>query len=250
MNHAVVRMGARACLILVLGWAAGAQAVQVGDDIRAIVDDPSRSSADREIDKRRHPAELLAFSGVRPGMRVLDLATGRGYTAELLARAVGPDGRVVAQNDPVPFEKFMKSTWDERFSRPAMRNVTPVVRPMADPAPADSGKFDLVTFILFYHDTVWLKTDRAAMNKRLFDLLVPGGTLIVVDHAGAAGSGATQTDTAHRIEEKVVRDELAAAGFAFVEDADFLRNPDDPRDLPFFKAEIPTDRFVLKFRRP
>ena len=61
---------------------------------------------------------------------------------------------------------------------------------------------------------------------------------------------ATQTESVHRIEESVVRRELAAAGFEFVGDAQFLRNPNDPRDTPFFKATIPVDGFVLKFRKP
>src|SRR4249919_68472 len=76
--------------------------------IQAIVDSPDRTKADREMDPRRHPAEMLTFFGVKPGMAVLDIGTGRGYTAELLARAVGPGGSVVAQNDPLIFERFMK----------------------------------------------------------------------------------------------------------------------------------------------
>jgi predicted methyltransferase len=48
----------------------------------------------------------------------------------------------------------------------------------------------------------------------------------------------------------VVRDELEAAGFRLVAEAQFLRNPDDPRDAPFFKATVPVDQFVLKYQRP
>ena len=40
---------------------------------------------------------MLAFTGVRPGMTVLDVSAGGGYTTELLARAVAPGGRVYAQ---------------------------------------------------------------------------------------------------------------------------------------------------------
>jgi len=231
-------------------WIAPAMAASIPDDVQAIVNSPDRSQADRDTDKRRHPAELLAFAGVKPGMSVLDVGTGRGYTAELLARAVGANGSVVAQNDPIVFEKFLKGQWDPRFGTAVMRNVTPVVRASDDPVPPAAGPFDLITVVYVYHDTVWMGRDRKAMNQAFFNALKPGGHLILVDHAGNPGTGSTQTDTLHRIEESVVKDELAAAGFKLVDEAGFLRNPNDPRDAPFFKATIPVDGFVLKYEKP
>ncbi|MFN0041045.1 MAG: class I SAM-dependent methyltransferase [Burkholderiales bacterium] len=227
-----------------------ASAADVPEQIKAMLASPDRSQADRDADARRHPAELLAFAEVRTGMSVLDMGTGGGYTAELLARAVTPKGRVIAQNDPVVFEKFLKSTVPARFATPVMGNVQHVVRPTDDPLPAGAGPLDLVIIAYFYHDTVWLNRDRPKMNKTILDALKPGGMLVIVDHAGNPGTGITQTQSVHRIEESVVRSELAAAGFEFVADAGFLRNPDDPRDTPFFKATIPVDGFVLKFRKP
>jgi predicted methyltransferase len=224
--------------------------IVVSPEIQAIVDSPDRSQADRETDRRRHPAELLAFIDVKPGMSLLDIGTGRGYTAELLARAVGPGGSVVAQNDPLIFQNFLKGQLDPRFSQDVMKNVRHVVLPSDAPVPPNSGPFDLITVIFMYHDTVWMGRDRAAMNRALFDALKPGGHLILVDHAGNPGTGATQTDTLHRIEETVVRAELEAAGFRLVDEAQFLRNPNDPRDAPFFKATVPVDQFVLKYERP
>ena len=53
-----------------------------------------------------------------------------------------------------------------------------------------------------------------------------------------------------RIDEAVVRQELEAAGFALDGTADFLRNPDDPRDEPFFKRDEPTDAFVHRWVKP
>ena len=228
----------------------GALAANIPPEIQAIVDSPDRSQADRDTDKRRHPAEELAFTGVKPGMSVLDIGTGRGYGAELLARAVGPGGSVVAQNDPLIFEKFLKGQWDPRFDKDVMKNVERVVRATDDPVPPGAGPFDLITVIFAYHDTVWMGRDRVAMNRALFAALKPGGRLIVADHAGNPGTGSTQTQTLHRIEESVVRSELEAAGFRFVEEGYFLRNPNDPRDAPFFKATVPVDQFILKYERP
>ena len=183
-------------------------------------------------------------------MSVLDMGTGGGYTAELLARAVGQKGKIIAQNDPVVFDRFLKGTVPARFATPVMGNVQHVVRVSDDPIPAGTVPLDLVTMVYWYHDTVWLNRDRPKMNKTLLDALKPGGMLIIVDHAGNPGTGITQTESVHRIEESVVRSELAAAGFQFVADANFLRNPADPRDTPFFKSTIPVDGFVLKFRKP
>jgi predicted methyltransferase len=224
--------------------------IVVTPEIQAIIDSPDRSEDDRETDVRRHPAEMLAFFGVQPGMKVLDIGTGRGYTAELLARAVGPSGRVVAQNDTTISERFLKGETPSRFSEDVMKNVEYVVRPYDDPIPGGTNKLDLITVIFVYHDMEWLGRDRAAMNRRFFKALKKGGHVVVVDHAGNPGTGVSESKTVHRIEESVVREEFAAAGFELVDEATFLRNSDDPRTESFRQATIPVDQFVLKFRRP
>lgn len=239
-----------AALVSGLPIGAGAADLSVPPEVRAVLAAPDRSAEDRETDKRRHPAELLAFAGVRPGMTVLDMGTGGGYTAELLARAVGPEGKVIAQNDPPVFEKYMKGKVPPRFAGPAMRNVLHVVRASDDPLPEGAGALDLVTMVYWYHDTVWLGRDRARMNKTLLGALKPGGIVLIVDHAANPGAGASETETLHRIEAGVVKQEMLAAGFEFAGEADFLANPNDPRDAPFFKATVPVDGFVLRFRKP
>ena len=70
---------------------ARAQAVP---DYAAIVAAPDRSDADRETDQRRDPTKFLDFAGPRPGMKVLDMGAGGGYSSELMARAVAPNGIV------------------------------------------------------------------------------------------------------------------------------------------------------------
>jgi predicted methyltransferase len=209
-----------------------------------------RSDADRAIDQRRKPEKLLAFYGVRPGMRVLDMGAGAGYNTELLARAVGPSGRVYAQNSRYVMEKIVKGRLDERMKRPVMANVVPLVREFDDPVPTDVRDLDLVTFDFVYHDTVGLGADRARMNRAIFAALRPGGIYIVADHSARQGAGVSDAKRLHRIDESVVRREVEAAGFRFVEEGGFLRNPDDPRDVIVFKPKVPTDKFVLKFVKP
>ena len=214
-------------------------------DYHAIVTSPDRSEADRELDKRRRPEQLLAFAGVKPGMKVLEIGAGRGYTAELLARAVGPKGVVYAQNTKP------RTEFDERFKNAAVKNVVSVIRPFDDPAPPEAKNLDLITVILIYHDITYLPVDRTKMNRRFFDLLKPDGHLVIVDHSAKAGAGISVSKSLHRIEEATLRQEVEAAGFKLNAEGDFLRDPGDSREVPFREAsDMVTDRFVLKFVKP
>jgi predicted methyltransferase len=219
-------------------------------DYAAIVAAPNRMEADRTNDKRRHPEKLLAFYDVRPGMRVLDMGATAGYNTELLARVVGEDGLVYAHNSPFFLENFVKGRLAERMKRGTMGNVVPLAREFDDPVPPDLRNLDLVTFNFVYHDTAHLGVDRAKMNRAIFNALKPGGVYIVADHSAKAGAGANETKSLHRIEESLVRREVEAAGFRYVGSGDFLRNPEDPRELSVFKNTVPNDEFVLKFVKP
>lgn len=212
-------------------------------DFQALVASPDRSEADRATDARRKPVQLLAFYGVRPGMQVLDISAGSGHNTELLARAVGASGRVYAQNEAA-------GRLDARMQKPVMKNVVTVARGFDDPVPPEARNLDLVTFNFNYHDTVHMGIDRTRMNRAVFSALKPGGIYIIADHSGRPGTGTTETKTLHRIEEAAVRREVEAAGFRFVAEGGFLRNPQDPRDAPVFKPKQPNDEFVLKFVKP
>jgi predicted methyltransferase len=219
-------------------------------DYAAIVQAQDRTEADRATDQRLQPEKLLAFYGVRAGMHVLDMGASAGYNAELLARAVGDDGIVYAQNSPDMLENVVKGRLAERMKRGTMGNVVPLARPFDDPVPADMHNLDLVTFNFVYHDTVHLGVDRAKMNRAIFNALKSGGVYIVADHSAKAGAGTDVTKTLHRIEESVIRREVEAAGFRYAGSADFLRNADDPRDAMVFKNPVRNDEFVLKFVKP
>jgi predicted methyltransferase len=235
--------------------APAAATVAISPAARAAVDAPDRSDADRALDAGRHPAELLSFYGIAPGMKVAELGAGGGYTSELLARAVSPAGVVYGQNNKFIIEKFAQKPWSERLAKPIMKNVVRVDREFDDPLPAEAHDLDAVFMVLFYHDTVWMETDRARMNSAVFKALKPGGVFAIIDHSGRAGSGSTETKTLHRIDEAVVKKELEAAGFKLGGEAAFLRNPSDTRDWndsPGAAAEKrgTSDRFVLRFVKP
>src|SRR6478735_7547169 len=70
------------------------------EQIAQILASPDRSAADRTNDLRRKPEQMLGFIGIRPGIVALDLSAAGGYTTELLARSIGPTGKVYGQSRP------------------------------------------------------------------------------------------------------------------------------------------------------
>ena len=93
--------------------------------IAEILASPDRNQTDRTNDLRRKPYDMLNFIAIRPGMVALDLSAGGGYTSELLARSVGPAGRVYAQTAPRvarpgPAEPV---AWSNRDAWPAIRST-------------------------------------------------------------------------------------------------------------------------------
>lgn len=188
-------------------------------------------------------------------MKIAEISAGGGYTAELLARTVGDSGRVYATNSKFILERFAEKPWSSRLAKPVMKNVVRVDRDLDDPLPPEAKDLDVVLIVLFYHDTVWMKIDRARMNAAIFAALRPGGVYGVVDHSSKAGSGTADAETLHRIDEQLVRDEVTRAGFVFREEAAFLKNPSDPRDWNASPRQAgerrgSSDRFVLKFEKP
>jgi len=223
--------------------------------VSAAVDADDRSSDDKALDAGRKPAQVLAFFGIKPGMKVAELGAGGGYTTELLSRVVGPTGEVFGQNSPFILEKFANVPWSARLSKPLLRNVVRADREFDDPLPADATELDAVLDVLFYHDTVWLGVDRAKMNKAVFAALKHGGVYGIVDHSAAPGSGLSGVKTVHRIDEKTLREEIESVGFRLAAEGSFLRNPSDTRDWNASPKEAgerrgTSDRFVLKFTKP
>lgn len=229
--------------------------LQVPAEIAAIVAAADRSDDDKALDAGRYPDKTLAFFGIKSGMNVADLAAGFGYTTELLARTVGPNGKVYGQNNKFVLEKFAEKGWTDRLAKPVNKNVIRVNREFDEPLPPEVRDLDAVIMVLFYHDTVWQKTDREKMNRSIFAALKSGGVYGIIDHSGRDGTGTTEAQTLHRIEEKVVREEVEKAGFKLAAAADFMKNAADTRDWnasPRAAAEKrgTSDRFVLKFVKP
>ena len=154
-------------------------------DYEAIVASPTAAMATGRPISAAQPAKMLAFTGVKAGMKVLDMEASAGYSTELLARAVGPTGAVYAQDSAAVIERFVKDKFDIRAQKPVMKNVVHVVRNFDDPIPPDVGGLDLITFFFAYHDMTYMPVDRAVMNQKMFAALKPGGFL---DHRRPFGT--------------------------------------------------------------
>jgi len=237
-----------AAAALCAGAVAGAGPV-LAQDFAAILAAPDRSDADRKTDQARKTAQFLAFAGIKTGMKVLDVSTGGGYTMELLARVVGPSGKVYAQDAQAGADRN-KEKIEARLKNPALANVAKAVSAYDDPVPPGVGNLDAITLFYNYHDISFMQVDRAQMNKKMFAALKPGGMLLIADHSAAAGAGVSVAQTLHRIDEATLRGEVEAAGFKLAGTADFLRNPEDKRDVLIFRSPVPVDAFVHKYEKP
>jgi predicted methyltransferase len=226
---------------------------QIPKYITDAVNSPARPAQDRDLDAGRNPTQVLAFYGIKPGMKVADLFAGGGYTSELLALVVGPDGKVYSQNMPFPprFAK-VKVAYDARMKSPTMANVTPVVQPFSSQnlLPVAPGSLDAVIIYENYHDLVGQKLSPENVDAQVFKALKPGGEFCVVDHSAAKGSGARDAATLHRIDEDYEVAQIEKAGFKLAAASSALRHPEDDRTWNVFKKRGQTDRFMLKFVKP
>ncbi|KZC16122.1 methyltransferase [Rhodanobacter sp. FW510-R12] len=222
--------------------------------VRKALDDPARR-ADKADDARRKVAEVMAFTGVAPGRKVLELVPGSGYWTRVFSAVVGPQGHVYTvwphEMDKYSAKSF--ANWQGLVATPHYANVSLLQQAAAQlsaPEPVD------VVFTAQnyhdYHDPFMGPVDMGKFDRQVYDALKPGGVFVVIDHVAPAGSGVADTDTLHRIDPAVVKREVEAAGFVFDGESDALRNSADPHDAKVFDKSIRghTDQFVYRFRKP
>jgi predicted methyltransferase len=222
------------------------------------VESPARLPEDFARDASSKPLEVLAFLGVAPGMRVLDLNAATGYFEDLLARIVGPSGHVIAHNHHGARAALKPEAFERRYGANRLPNVEQLFVPHNDIA-LPRASLDLVLLSMVYHDTYWYSAnvdwgpvDQPALLRSLHDALAPGGIVGVIDHYATAGADPRESAVAtHRIDRAIVERDFAAAGFALEAASDVLRNEQDDYDVSVFDDAVHgrTDRFVLRFRR-
>jgi predicted methyltransferase len=240
-----------------------ADAPKISPAIEAAINSPDRPAADKQRDEGRRPAIVLQFFGIRPGQTLIEYIATGGNTAELLARVVGPKGKVYMQNTPDFYARpagpngvSPTKLVEDRLANNRLPNVARLDKPLDDLG-LPAASVDGAVMNLVFHDMFWITDDHVEpILKNLFVTLKPGGFVGVVDHAAPAGTGAEyakKRDGQHRIDEAFVKKVFQDAGFVLAKESDALRNPSDDRQKAFFAPEMRgkvTDRFMLLFRKP
>ncbi|RPF71240.1 class I SAM-dependent methyltransferase [Aurantiacibacter spongiae] len=215
---------------------------------------------DRRYDDARKPGELLAFAQIDRGDVVGDFIMGGGYVTRLLAMAVGADGKVYAfQPDEFIARRPEYAQEQDAAIRPYTNQQGEPVRvfPLTGPidAPGWPEPLDTVITALNFHD-LYLDDMPEGTPERvarmLFDALKPGGTLVVVDHLAADGSGPAAANDLHRMDRQVALDLLTGAGFTLEEESDLYSRPSDDRRASVFDDSVrgSTDQFAWRLRKP
>lgn len=241
---------------LLLGASPQLQAADVPAHIAAAVAAPERNAADRERDARDKPAALMEFVGISEGMNIADVFGGGGYWTELLARAVGSQGHVRLVNNS-PYLQFAAKEFKPRFEGDRLPNTEQRVVETCD-MKLGRESFDLILIFMSYHDLYyvdekdgWPAIDAGRFLDQLHDALKPGGHLLIVDHAAAAGSGSAPAQDLHRIDEAFATKDIGSHGFELEKTWDGLRNPADDYSKLVFDPAVrgKTDRFTQLYRR-
>ena len=239
-------------VFLLMGVASLAAAVNPIEDALNTAD---RLAGDKARDASRRPAEVLAFFGVKPGMRVLDLFSGGGYYTEIMARAVGETGWVVAHNNDA-YLAFSRATLQTRYAKGRLGNVRRQVSE-GDDLVLPNDYFDFVMMALTYHDLYfvgdnWPAIDAERLLREVYESLRPGGIVGIIDHVAPAGTGYEAAQRLHRIDPALIEGGMRTIGFDLDGTSDVLVNPDDPLDIPMFDPAIrgKTHRTVMRFRKP
>lgn len=227
----------------------------VGQTLYTALNHPDRPDADRARDERRKPAKVLEFFGVKPGMTVIEIMSEGGYYTEILSRVVGESGAVYSHNNKMYYDfqsdKFVK----QRLNNNRLPNVIRHDTELSDLKLADNS-LDAVFIMLVYHDFYWSEDNPIKVLEQLYAALKPGAILAIIDHSAPDNSGTTAAQNLHgihRIDEQLVKQKLQSVGFVLDGESDILRNENDPRDKAFFDKSmqnIPTDRFVLRYKKP
>lgn len=227
-----------------------AAAQDIAPAVAAAVADDARPEADRARDVGRKPAEIVSFTGVKPGDKVAEMIPGGGYYTRILSKTVGPNGKVYAL---VPeFFASRPGGLDAINALAAQLGNVEVVT-------VDMTKFtlpepvDLVWTTENYHDMHnGPAANVAAVNAAAFAALKPGGIYFIEDHAAKDGTGITATSTLHRIDPAAVIEEAKAAGFVLDGQSNVLANPADPKDVGVRDPAVQggTEKFALRFKKP
>ena len=238
-------------LALTLGLLAGCAnpAQQMQARIEAQMAAPDRHEFDLPRDAGRKPFATFQFLGIQAGMTALDVGAYAGYTTEMLAAAVGPQGQVYSHNTERVLtryaEGYYQRTMTERLANDRLPNVVLHIREYDDLGLA--GQVDVAFLGNLLHDFYHRdgRDSAIAFLREIGSTLKTGGVLGITDHVGKPGAN---NAALHRIDPEVAKALLLAAGFSIAGESDLFANSADDHSLMVYNDLIyrQTDRFFFK----
>jgi predicted methyltransferase len=281
-QQAPMRISVLTTLLVTLGLGSGTAAHAVDQDgadadvrqaLQQAVANPQRSEKNRARDQYRHPAETLAFFGIRPTDTVVEIWPGGGWYTEILAPYLAARGRLIAA---APAGKGADSLAKRLDANPALfgkveRANFPAVLGGTGVAP---GTADAVLTFRNVHNwgMGYLQPERTPYSEaafaELFAMLKPGGVLGIEDHRLPEDASAEREKSSGYIKVSTVRALAEKAGFKFVAASEVNANPRDTTDWPEGVWTLPptlalgdtdrarymaigeSDRMTLKFVKP
>lgn len=243
----------------------------------AAIAGPWREAKNVARDPHRHPAQTLAFFGVRPTDTVIEITPGGGWYSEILAPYLREGRYLAALNDPaaMPEGRARDSATTGRSNYQAFLARHPaqydraqvlVFDPKAPRFGAD-GAADVVLTFRNVHNWVGAGTVQGYFDG-FFRALKPGGVLGVVDHRAKPGTDLETMKKSGYLTEALVIDYATRAGFVLEARSEVNANPRDTADHPNgvwtlpptnrheaadaakYRAIGESDRMTLRFRKP
>jgi predicted methyltransferase len=224
-----------------------------GGNLAAALASANRPAEDKARDADRKPAELLQFFGVKPGTTTVDIIALGGYVTEALSVAVGPKGKVYAQNPPVALqlrEGMYAKALTERLANNRLPNVVRVDGDLPASSQIPLGSVDVAITAMNYHDVRNMDASNGVpFLKAVYTMLKPGGVFGVTDHVGNDGANNAQL---HRIPKHFLIEDAKAAGFVVEAESDMLAHAADDHTKVVFDPTLrgKTDQFVVRLRKP
>ena len=215
---------------------------------------PDRSMEHRLRDENRQVRRIIetGWPTLLPltGARVLDVASGGGYLAMIYSTLVGPGGHVDMHNTPGWIAQFPGMEPERQRDWIKRENIGWVTLPWND-LDAPDQSYDLILMGQVYHDIVLEGGDVETLNRRLFDMLTPGGRVVVEDHDAIETMPLVEQVNLHRISKGDVTGHFLRAGFRQV-DVATIESRYDTRKMNVFWPTVRgrTDRFIAVFEKP
>lgn len=176
----------------------------------------AKTLSDEHRDSRQRPKALVEALGVKPGMKIGDVGTGVGYMLPFFSEAVGPSGKVVAEDI---FPDFLGKAKDYAAKR-SLANVEFVLGDEKNPK-LKTNSLDLALVLDVYHHFDYPADMLAALHKAL----KADGRLAICEYykrVGAMGDPTSDRAVKHiRLDEADAIREIEANGFKLVKSEEF-----------------------------